>query len=325
MTEHTIIRTELDDDEAALLADDIQDAAPEPDEPDSPDVDTGEELVADDVTEASPGTPDEVIARRFGWKPKAEWKGDTTNHMEAGDYLEKVIKPRLEMVPKVQELEGQLAEVRREAMRLALRQQEADKQQDTTTLEQLRAAQKRAFDLGDDKAFNETQAKLDEYYQRRQPAPREDQVKLQERQQAANADPAFLEWLPQNQDWYGSNEAATHLAAQIAAERLRAENVTDVMSLPVFARRAFYAEIASEVRKRMDITPAARQSTPKPPASEDGATSRKAAPVATKKGWNNLPQDARQAYLKLSRSGIYPADEKGKQEYARDYFKHNPA
>ena len=331
MTDHTTVLTDLEDDEVGYLNEDegtaqedapvegVERAVDTADEPDT----EGEAFEEDEPRQ---DTAEEAIARRFGWKPKAEWKGDTTNHMEAGDYLERVINPRLEKVPKVEQLEAQLNEVRRQAMQLALKQQEATKQQQTTTLEQLRAERKRAFDLGDEKKFSEVEAKLEEYYAKREPElqgpPPEE---IQRRVQAANEDPAFLEWLPSNQDWYGANEAATHLAAQIAAERLRAENVSDVMQLPSWARRAFYNEIAAEVRKRTGIAPAARQSAPKPPASEEGATARKAPVSAAKKSWNALPRDAREAYAQLSRNGIYTGDEKGKQEYARDYFKENPA
>lgn len=326
MTEHTTILTDLDDDEIALLNDDAPEAAAnEPDEPIVEDTQSDDEGVAgfEEAAPARTSEAEEALARRFGWKPKAEWKGDTTNHMEAGDYLERVIKPRLEDVPKVLELKDELAQVRRQAMQLQLEQQRAQEQQSTQTLEQIKAAQKRAFDLGDSKAYEETTSKLEEYYAARR--PRQADPELQQRQQQANQDPAFLEWLPKNQDWYGANEAATLLAAQIAAEKLRNDNLTDVMQLPTWARKAFYEEIAQEVRARTGVgQQTAKQSTPKPPASEDASAARK--PVqGAKKGWNSLPNDARHAFIKLSRMGIYPSDEKGKQEYARDYYRENPA
>ena len=327
MTEHTTILTDLDDDEIALLNDDAPEApANEPDEPIVEDTQSDNEGVAgfEEAAPARTSEAEEALARRFGWKPKAEWKGDTTNHMEAGDYLERVIKPRLEDVPKVLELKDELAQVRRQAMQLQLEQQRAQEQQSTQTLEQIKTAQKRAFDLGDSKAYEETTSKLEEYYAARR--PRQADPEIQQRQQQANQDPAFLEWLPKNQDWYGANEAATMLAAQIAAEKLRNDNLTDVMQLPTWARKAFYEEIAQEVRARTGVSQqAAKQSTPKPPASEEGAAARKAPVAGAKKGWNSLPNDARHAFIKLSRMGIYPGDEKGKQEYARDYYRENPA
>lgn len=327
MTEHTPILTDLDEDEIALLNDDAPEAvANEPDEPvveDAQSDDSGSEGYQEDAP-AEPDSTEEALARRFGWKPKVEWKGDTTNHMEAGDYLERVIKPRLEDVPKVLELKDELAQVRRQAMQLQLQQERASEQQSTQTLEQIKAAQKRAFDLGDSKAYEENTSKLEEHYTARQ--PKQAEPELQQRQQQANQDPAFLEWLPKNQDWYGANEAATLLAAQIAAEKLRNDNMTDVMQLPTWARKAFYEEIAQEVRARTGVTAqaAAKQSTPRPPASEDASAARRPAQGA-KKGWNGLPNEARHAFIKLSRMGIYPGDEKGKQEYARDYYRENPA
>ena len=329
MTEHTTILTDLEDDEVALLDnDDAQEPiADEPDEPvveDTQSDDEGGEEYQEDAPAGQDST-EEALARRFGWKPKTEWKGDTTNHMEAGDYLERVIKPRLDDVPKVLELREELSHIRRQAMQLQLEQQKASEQQSTQTLEQIKAAQKRAFDLGDSKAYEESTSKLEEYYASRK--PKDADPEIQQRQQQANQDPAFLEWLPKNQDWYGANEAATMLAAQIAAEKLRNDNLTDVMQLPTWARKAFYEEIAQEVRTRTGMTPQApaKQSTPKPPASEDGAAARKAPIAGTKKGWNALPSDARHAYAELSRKGFYPSNEKGKQEYARDYFRENPA
>ena len=335
MTDQDIV-TDLDDEEIAILREGEGDEAVIPpreelveaeavadDEPDDTLIDEtpdeGEPELPEDVRKS-----EEAMARRFGWKPKEEWKGDTTNYFEAGDYLEKVITPRLNRLP---ELETSVQEMRQNAIRLAQQQQKFSEERRSESLAEIKAAQKRAFDLGDEAKYQESTEKLEKYYTEREPTVPMDDPKLAERQQQANADPAFHEWLPGNNDWYGTNQEATQFAAEVAAGKLRAENVEDVMALPSFARKAFYEDISRTVRARFQLTgqSAPKQSTPKPPASEGAASARVQTNGRAKTGWNTLPKEARASFDLLARQGFYPNSDKGKQEYARDYAKENPA
>jgi hypothetical protein len=303
--------------------------------PDSIDIEEPDQLVEDNEPDATADDGDDSsdeerrIARRFGWKPKEEWKGDTTNYMPAGTYLERVVNPRIEKLP---DLERSLEETRRGVVRFQQEFTQKTRADYEARLAALKAERDRAFDLGDKEKWQKLESEYEETLTK---APRPEPAhEPNPKQQALDNDPAFLKWLSRNQDWYQIDpntrramatpaiQYGQHVAAEVARER----GITDLMQLYPEDREKFYTEVERRVRSQFNINPPqqGKPSVPNPPASATATTATRTT-RSGKKGWNDLPAEVRKEYPLQVKFGFFEDSDKGRNEYAKIYFEENPS
>lgn len=275
----------------------------------------GQEEADDD-----PDDPEaERMARLMGWKPKEEWKGDTTNFVSAQEYLRRNAR-KFEAFDELEKKTQELDELKRKFVSIENRFNENEARQNHASLKQLEAARDEAFRVGDRRQF----AALDQEIRKRErtQAQREYEERLRQQQQPSydpDADTNFHKFMAEN-PWYGDrnntgNAAKTYYAENKAAPQAYAEGLR-----PEIHGERFYArvsELVNEVygqpsfgnQKNMPS-----QNTPRQPAK----------PRAPKtKGFSHLPQDAHQAFERLARKGVFENSDKGRAEYARMYFEEN--
>ena len=262
---------------------------------------------------------DEDIARRFGWKPRTEWKGEVPPTFV--DDPREFLAGKTKVLDDFSSVKEQLEATRRELLKIQQNQQEQTQTQAQSRIEALEAEYEKAFDVGDKK---KAQQLLDEIVdlKSRAPAPQPDYDPVV---QQATQSPVFQEWAQQN-SWYVGNSfedaAKRHYADQVGPQLLaqRGLSAHDVMNDPQLERE-FYNAVAQEVNRAYGSQKTLQQqaSAPKVP-SQNGrqpATTRRA---KNDQSFEKLPAEAKGAYERLARRKVYANDDKGRAEYAKDYF-----
>lgn len=300
-----------------------------------PEAEVGDESVGEDYGSPSdldygqgeegaheePDDPEaERMARLMGWKPKEEWKGDTTNFVSASEYLRRNAR-KFEAFDELERKTQELEDLKRKFISIENRFNENEARQDKASLTQLEAARDEAFRVGDKRQF----AALDQEIRKREraQAQREYEERMRQQQQPSydpDADVNFHKFQAQN-PWYGdrtnaTNQAKTYYAEKRAAPQAYAEGLRPEIHGERFYERV--AELVSEVYGQPSF--GSQKNMP-----NQNQTRQPAKPRAPKtKGFSHLPADAHQAFERLSRKGVFENNDKGRAEYAKLYFQENP-
>lgn len=306
-----------------IEADETPDGRPEVDEShDSHDLDDSDnQQDAPDYGERPEATPEDArLAKLLGWKEPTEWKGDTTNYMSAEKYLE-IHSKRLQDLPEIQ-TRAERAE--QELQRLRRKVMERFEKQDAEGVEKLKAERDKAFDLGDKRAYDALNQRIEEQLARPREQADPEQAQRQHVQQVVS-DTAFQEFASQN-PWFesgmrGDPEAAPKFeyANFIAEQEYKRLGVANPLELPDALRRQVFSQVASKVKQFFP-----EQKANNMPNYQPGSQSRSTT-TQRKKGpsFDALPQDAKQAFQTLSRRKIYQDTPEGRLEYAREYSRDN--
>lgn len=195
-------------------------------------------------------------ARRMGWVPENEFKGDKTKWVDADAYVENGRKI-LPIVKRENEaLRGDLTTLRTQVANLT--QTIAANQDAMAALEEFHSAEtkrkvkevreKLLSDLKAAKDADDTEAEVritDQLTQNAQalkeagePAPKKKEETAQPRDHTK--EPGFVAWVSEN-PWFGKDETRTELAL-FAATRLRQKGVTSV-------GRPFFDQVSEEMEK----------------------------------------------------------------------------
>lgn len=260
------------------------------------------------------------LAKALGWKEPTEWKGDTTNYMSAEKYLS-IHSKRLQDLPEIQtraeRAEQELARLRREMV-------ERFEKQDAEGIEKLKADRDKAFDLGDKRAYDELNKRIEEQLARPREQGDPEQAQRQHVQQVVS-DPVFQEFATQN-PWFESGMRGDPAAAPkfeyanfIAEQEYKRLNVTNPLELPDALRRQVFSQVAAKVNQFFP-----EQKGNNVPNYQPGAQSRSnAAPRKKGPSFDALPAEAKQAFQTLARRKIYQDSPEGRLEYAREYSRDN--
>lgn len=241
---------------------------------------------------------DETEARAFGWKPATEWQGEKPPGLVESpvEWMERVKRSKTfsAMEDRLKAYEAQSAETARKTAALnemALKRQREDFERQ---LAQITAGQRAAVAAQDTEAFDRLESQRAKLVTQAQEPPPPDQEVVAYRAQN--------EWTKNPTLW---------------AEAIQAVNV-GLASGVQFTNAKEQIEFAeSSLRLKYPHLFTAKE-TPKVarPVAVDGGG------LATKQasnGFSALPSDARNAFARFVKEGLYPDSDAGRKQFMEDY------
>lgn len=226
----------------------------------------------------------EADARRLGWKPESEWKGDKTGWVDAASFMDQV-----KTVPgKVKRLEADFAA---RVERLEKAHAEASKRQAEThkaELARVKAEMRKAVEIGDTEAFDRLEKQRDAM---------QEPPKVETTQETP---PETREWKARN-PWFDANAEMRTVALNLAQEA--ADKGLSVEAQLAFVDREiarFFPDVAPKQIKR-----------PTHSAVDGGSFAAPRSSPAAK-----LPAEARAQGMRDVAEGLF----KSLDEYATAYF-----
>lgn len=257
---------------------------------------------ANEKPEGDDGTkPDvEAEARKMGWTPKDEFRGDPEKWRGADEFVERG-RTMLPIVRKtVERQERQIAELRQTITDLAAYNTKAEKQAFERALKELKAEQVAAVKAGDADAFVEVDEKIADLHKEAREKP---QIKVPQ----PGEDPEYLEWVGRNK-WVDTDKEASIYATHYAGY-LRESGDKRVGAI-------FLDDVAKAVKEKFpDKFKNPRREAPG--AVESGAQPAKRGGGKT---YADLPADARAACDRMARNG-YADKPKEMAEFKANYVK----
>lgn len=252
------------------------------------------------VQEAPAWTPDdETEARAFGWKPSTEWQGEKPPGLVESpvEWMERVKRSKTfsAMDERLKAQEAQASEVARKTAALndmALRRQREDFERQ---LAQITASQRQAVTAQDTEAFDRLEAQKVQL------------VRTQSPQEAPPEDPAVSAYKAAN-DW-AKNPALWNEAIQAVniglSSGMQFQGAQDQIAFAEASLKLKYPHLFQA------------KDTPKPrPVAVDGGGLASKAPT---NGFAALPADARAAFDRYVKEGLYAATEAGRKQFMEDY------
>lgn len=244
----------------------------------------------------APQEPDvEAEARRLGWKPEDQWRGDKSGWVDAASFMEQV-----RTVPgKVRKLEADYADrfARLERMQEAALRRQAETHK--AEVGRIKAQMRQAVEVGDVAQWERLDAQREQMVQ--------DAPAIAEAPKASpNLPPETQAWVAKN-DWFASDEVMRVAAQQLAGKAAQlGMGVTEQLA---YVDREMPRYFPDKFRARTKPTHSA----------VEGLSL--AAPRRGGKSAANLPSEATKAGKMFVAEGLY----KNLEEYAADYFQEDNA
>ena len=264
-----------------------------------------------------PPSPDPQVierARLQGWIPKEDFKGDEGRWIPADEFVKRAdhMMPILKSVNK--KLEGKLTEAEKRLQEIQGTMEKMVKVQSkvaedfyTAKVSELKAEKRKAVEAGDVETYQQLEERESKIAK-----PEPILIEKQEVQpDAPTVHPEVSRWIGENSKWFGTDEELTSYA-MFVGEQLKNKN--DPLALPGNeykfcekvknqVQRTFPQKFQNPNQQRTDMDESATR------GSEQQADSEK-------KGWNNLPPEAKSQCAKLMQ------DIPGytKEKYLNDYF-----
>lgn len=219
----------------------------------------------------------ESQAKKDGWAPKEEWKGDESKWKSAeqfvkdGEQITRILKSK---VDRLEERVTQLLDTNKEVVEFTKKAQERDKAEKDRLIKELKQLKRQAVTDGDGDAFDKAESQLEELQQA--PEPKEDRLT-----------PIATQWLESN-PWYNTNEQlatyADGLSDRLVARGFNPQSKSYFDELTEQVKAAFPQEFENKNRK-------------KPNGVEDGN------PVESSQShtFDDLPAEAKKAYARFAR------------------------
>ena len=243
----------------------------------------------------------EVEARKFGWVPQEEFKGDPDTWRDADAFLKRgreingfLRKDLDKLNNRNAALENELKEMRDAMQEFSKFHADTAKREYERALRDLRDLKKEAIAEGDGDRVVQIEEAIDQLKAEKLP-----EVKVPQEQ--PKIDPVFVAWRDQNQ-WYGSDEDMTVFADGFA-ERLRKSN-------PKLVGQDFLAEVEKKVKATFEKKTVSNRERPSP---VDSSTPSRG--TGSKKSYADLPAEAKQACEKFVKQGLLT-----KEQYVKEYF-----
>lgn len=159
--------------------------------------------------------PSEEQARRLGWKPKDEFKGDESQWRDWQDFLNEDLSNAPQLKATVKLLKRRLDQADRRARKIEQTLEESkgywsrtEERAYNKAVADIRKTMRQAAAIGDTETYNEAEAELDEITEEKTKAPAQT-AKM------AEDDRTFRKWKREN-DWYETDDAMTGAADRIA-------------------------------------------------------------------------------------------------------------
>lgn len=243
-------------------------------------------------------------ARKMGWVPQEEWKGDPEKWRPAQEFVERgenivpILKDRLDKVE--QELAATIKINKQQVEQAEQAAYSKAKAKYDQRIKELNQKEVAAVEEGDTAEYLKVKQEKDNLTPPEQP-------KVQPGDQQAIS-PVFEDWHKKN-NWYEKDQQATRYAMAFGAE-LRNNN-------PGMSEHEFLSAIEKEVKETFP----AKFTNPnreKAPAVEGGGNA--PPPKSGGKGWSDLPDSAKATFNRLAKKFAATGKKLEKDQYAQSYF-----
>lgn len=265
----------------------------------------------DQQTEQHQAGPEIVArARRMGWLPEDEYKGDAGNWRTAEKFIERGESEAAIAKERNRALDRELAESHKTTkdLRDTLEQfkdhhGKVEQRAYDRALKDIKAKQRQAVEEGDIEAFDEAAKEADQLRDDATTAAKTEEKPANGADTDQPENPNFAPWQRENA-WYGDDIEMTAYADSIS------QTVARVVG--GFGPE-FYGRLTQEMKKKFpDRTGNARR---RAPASVEGAGDGTNARGGGGKSYADLPPEAKQACESFVKQGLLK-----QEDYVRDYF-----
>lgn len=242
-------------------------------------------------------------ARKFGWVPQEEFKGDPSQWRDADEFLKRgreingYLRKDLEKITgKNSQLEAELREVKEVMQEFKKFHAETEKRAYDRAVAELKKQKIEAIQTGDAETVVQIDEQIEELKEARQTQPK---------QQPSTADTKviFDQWISENQ-WF-AQDISLQAAANGFSDIVKAEN-------PTLVGRAFLEKVKEKVQEAFPDK--FRNTARDIPNAVEGATST-ARSTTTKKSYASLPADAKSACDRFVKQGLMT-----QEQYVKEYF-----
>jgi hypothetical protein len=249
----------------------------------------------------------EAQARRLGWVPKEEFRGDPAKHRSAEEFLErgKNILPIVQenndrLQRRVSELESTLKETREATKELLEFSSKAEERAYKRAKQELEARIEQAAQNADPAAARQAVQEMAELE-----AGRKTEPKRQPEATAPAVNPVIQDWIDREK-WYSTDRTLNAFATDTFGEIERSHpGMSDAEKLAETKRRT-----VEKFPEKFGVTPQRRQAAAVATPNGGGSPSR-----SGKKSYDDLPADAKAACDKFVRTiPGYTRD-----QYVKDY------
>lgn len=249
---------------------------------------------AEEVTQA---IDYEIEARKMGWRPADEYKGDPDKHQDAQTFYNR----GMEMMPFLQAtnatLRDKIGKMEKQLKQVAKFATKAETAGYERAMDEIKSRQEAAVESGDLTAFRQADKDADKLRQEMQASQETDGVSEDQRAED------FADWGKANK-WYAENSIMQAYADAQASKLAKGKGG--------FLDRADLDAVSEAVKAKFpeefEETPAPRQ---KKPHVDTGGQRQH---VRGGRTYNDLPQDARQMCDKWTKQGLMTRD-----DYVRNY------
>ena len=262
---------------------------------------TEDNVQNDSVTQAS-----ETEARKFGWAPLEEFKGEENQWRTADEFLQRgkeingfLRKDLQKIQDKNQTLETELRSVRETMGEFKKFHEQTEERSYKKALAELQTQKKEAITDGDGAAVIEIESAIDQLKEERAPVKQEQQTNPNDelyRQQ-------FVTWSGQN-EWF-QKDVSLRAAANGFADIVKAES-------PNLVGTGFLEAVAAKVKEAFPDR--FEQSAREKPQSVEGNSGTPRG-NGNKKSFADLPPEAKAACDKFVKEGLVT-----REQYINDYF-----
>jgi hypothetical protein len=258
-----------------------------------------EEATVEDVAEQQsvPEVDEDTLkeAKRQGWVPQEEYTGPEDKWVDADTFVKKGKEINALLRKDNDFLKREVAEMKSTMMEFKKFHADTEKRAYERAMQDLREQKKEAISTGDGDKVLQIDDAIDELKQSRTVEKVAHPVN--------QPDATFIQWSEENK-WY-TTDAQLKTEADMIGEVIKRQN-------PTLIGEAFLNEVTTRV-KRM-YPEKFTNSNRSRPSPVEGTT----APKATGKGgkgFNDLPQEARDACMKFEKQGLIT-----RAEYLKEYF-----
>lgn len=243
----------------------------------------------------------EQEARMFGWKPPSEWVGEPPARGLVDDpsvFMDNLKKsgPFREAYERLQSMESQYSERFEKLDRFYQTQMERQRQNAEFALKQAQQRQAEAFDSGDKEAWERARQVEDNI--RKQMEPPEPQ----QRELPPEVRSAIDNWRVDN-DWFGVDQEKTQAASTYW---------TEAEKLGLRDPNAILKHVTKRVNEQF-------AEAPKPVTRKSAPTDEGLAIGGGVEPFSKLPSEAKQAFKKFVKQGLFEDTKEGRATYAEEY------
>jgi hypothetical protein len=246
----------------------------------------------------------ETKARRLGWVPKGEFKGNPEQWRDADEFLHRgeeihgYLKADLDRLHNtLTQKDRELAEIRQTMDEFRKFHNETESRAYKRAIEELKALKVSAIEQGDGSKVVEIDDQIDRLKEA-QAAPKE--VKNTTPTQVNND---FIEWSGQNK-WYGADSELTQMAEDLG-EVIKKQK-------PNLVGKDFLDEVTNRVKK---LSPEKFENPNRSHATVSSSSDgRSPSSNSKKRSYENLPADAKKYCDKFVKEGLLT-----REQYVKDY------